>query len=253
MSTDQKSKKQSQEDAEAHGAFSETHWTTVLKARGSSTSAQAALNKLCLKYWRPVYAYARRWNHPHHKAQDLTQGFFGHFLKRFPELELGPAKGKFRSFLLACLVNFLRKDWRRSPNDCPIPPEELDRATEIDANHDVSPEYTFDVVWATTLVQKALDALAVEYRRAGKELLHERLLPFISDRPAEGVYATLAAELQMNEGALRVALHHLRRRFGGLLRVEVAHTVPHVEDTDEELHYLLSLWGAHRAPASQQR
>jgi len=233
--------------------FSETHWTTVLHAQGSSPSAQEALNKLSARYWPPVYAFIRRqWKqHDPHTAEDLTQRFFAEFIRKFPELEIGPAKGKFRTYLLACLSRLLCKDWDRSPtrHEWIIPPEDFDQAAKENdwsASGD-SPERIFDTAWARTLVECALDSLGHEYAQAGKSALHEQLLPLLSGRSADGAYAEMATKLRMSEGALRVASHQFRRRFGELLRAEVAGTVARVEDTDEELRYLLSLWAESRS------
>jgi DNA-directed RNA polymerase specialized sigma24 family protein len=243
-------------DSVQRSDFSQTHWTTVLHAQGASPSAHEALNKLCCKYWPPVYAFIRRkWTqHSPHTAEDLTQGFFAEFIRKFPNLEIGPDQGKFRNYLLACLTRFLCKDWDRSPaaNERIISPDELERTVATDAStpfQDGTPERVFDFVWATTLVQKTLASLRDEYHGAGKGALHARLLPFLAERTTDGAYVGLAAELQMSEGALRVATHQFRRRFGQLLRTEVSQTVPRPEDTDEELRYLLSLWGANGSSA----
>src|ERR1700704_2686503 len=117
-------------DSVQRNDFSQTHWTTVLHAQGASPSAQAALNQLCQRYWPPVYAFIRRkWTqHSPHSAEDLTQGFFAEFIRKFPNLELGPNQGKFRTYRLACLTRFLCKDWERSPSskELAIPPDELE-------------------------------------------------------------------------------------------------------------------------------
>ncbi|HWX21145.1 MAG TPA: sigma factor [Candidatus Binatia bacterium] len=247
-------------DDSAQGAgFSQTHWSTVLAAQGSSPTSTEALNRLCRRYWRPVYAFIRRkWTqHSPHKAEDLTQGFFAEFTRKLPELALSPEKGKFRTYLLACLTRFLCKDWDRSATkELLIPPEELEQAAGVGAwipLGDCTAEYGFDVVWANTLAENALSSLREEYGSAGKAVLYDRLSPWLTGRAAEGVYATLATELQMSEGALRVATHQLRRRFGQLLRAEVANTIARQEDTEEELRYLLSLWGANRATSGEGR
>lgn len=243
---------------ESRANFSQTHWTNLLRAQRGSPAANEALEKLCRKYWEPVYAFIRRkWKHSHHKAEDLTQGFFAQFLSRFPRMDLDPSKGKFRTYLLACLTNFLRKDWQRSKVDeFLIPPEELEQAAATDptlGRESVTAEEAFDLVWVSTLVGKSLAALALEYQSTSKTALHENLVPYLTEKPGEGMYGTLSRELGMTEGALRVALHDLRRRFGELLRNEVAHTVPRLEDTEEELRYLLSLWGSQRVSDSPLR
>src|SRR5262249_2020313 len=151
----------------------------------------------------------------------------------------------FRTYLLACLNRFLCKDWERSPEarELVSPPDEMAEIAGTDVLTGTEPpERSFDLAWANLLVQKALAALRQEFAEAGKAALHDRLLPLLTARSADGAYATLAAEFNMSEGSLRVATHQLRRRFGDLLRNEVGNTVARVEDTDEELRYLLSLW-----------
>ncbi|PWU14029.1 MAG: sigma-70 family RNA polymerase sigma factor [Verrucomicrobia bacterium] len=229
--------------------FTQTHWTTVLHAQGTTVGAGEALNRLCRKYWPPVYAFIRRrWpQHGSHKAEDLTQGFFSEFIRKFPNLDIGPDKGKFRSYLLACLSNYLRKDWERSKPtaDVVVPTDELEAAAATKgwaASLECTPERAFDIVWATTVVEKSLQTLREEYVSSGKGALHDRLLPLLTGRAEAGGYAAMAAELRLSEGALRVASHEFRRRFGQILRAEVADTVARPEDTDEELRYLLSLW-----------
>jgi RNA polymerase sigma-70 factor (ECF subfamily) len=125
-----------------------------------------------------------------------------------------------------------------------IPPEEIAEVVGLEQSvaHD-TPERTFDRAWANLLVEKAMAALRWEYVNAGRTALHDRLFPLLTERSADGVYAAMAAEFQMSEGALRVAMHQFRRRFGELLRAEVADTVSRIEETDDELRYLLSLWG----------
>ena len=233
--------------------FETTLWNVVISARdGASSEAADALERLCRTYWYPLYAYVRQQGYDVPQAEDLTQGFFAEFIRKFPDFDLSPDKGKFRTYLLACLTRFLQKDWQRSPESSErvIPAEELEQATAADwlrQSVDDPPERVFDVVWANTLVQKALDSLREEYSSLRKTALHARLSPLLTGRSADGAYATMAAELQMSEGALRVAAHEFRRRFGQLLRAEVAQTVPRPEDADEELRYLLSLWGANRS------
>jgi DNA-directed RNA polymerase specialized sigma24 family protein len=234
------------EQPEANAAFSKTQWITVLQAQSSSPKSHEALNQLCRRYWPPVYAFIRRkWTqHSPQKAEDLTQQFFVEFMRRFPTLELSASKGKFRTFLLTCLTRFLSKDWERSlsAHEVLIPPEEFAETVVLDElSADTLPERAFDHVWANTLVKRTLTALRQEYVSLGKGTLHERLLPLLTSRPADGAYATIAVELEMSEGALRVASHQFRRRFGELLRAEVANTVTRMEDTEDELQYLLSL------------
>jgi RNA polymerase sigma-70 factor (ECF subfamily) len=237
-----------------NAAFTQTHWTAILQAQGTSPSADEALDKLCRKYWPPVNAFIRRqWRqHSAQKAEDLTQEFFAEFIRKLPAMELSASKGRFRTYVLACLTRFLCKDWERSDSlkEVLVPPHELDlvvAANKPFPSTDCAPERAFDLVWATALVEHALSLLQQEYLEAGKAALLARLLPLLTDRAEDGRYEAIAGELQTSQVALRVATHQLRRRFGELLRAEVAHTVQRLEDTDEELRYLLSLWGVNGA------
>jgi len=241
-----------QDSVEGSSGFTTTQWSVVLDARHTDPQrAQAALEKLCGRYWYPLYAFIRRRGHDPHAAQDLTQSFFAHLLGKDALSGVDPSKGLFRTFLLAVLVNFLNDERdkhqaakRGGKNQIvsfdELTAEELYRHEPIDA---LSPEELFERRWAFALIQQALLRLRREYEAGGKRDLFERLEPCLTGDVPPGFYDEAATRLEMNAGAVRVALHRLRRRLGELLRSEVAHTVARPEDVREEIRRLCAALG----------
>jgi len=210
--------------------------------------ATVALERLCTRYWYPIYAFIRRRGSDHHGAEDLTQAFFTHLFEKETLKKVDRQKGKFRSFLLATATHFLTNDWdkrnthKRGGQHQIISLDGM-AAEERYAQEPVeaqTPEHLFERRWAFTLMNQALFRLKDEYSLAGKAELFARLEPGLTGEVGLGLYVDWAVGLKMTEGAVRVALHRLRRRFGELLRSEIAHTVATPEQVDEELRHLLA-------------
>ena len=230
-------------------AFSTTLWSVVLGAgQDDLTAAAVALERLCRIYWYPIYAFIRRRGSDRPEAEDLTQAFFAHLLEKETLKKADRQKGKFRSFLLASLANFLtnewdkRQTWKRGGRREII---SLDGdATEAlygrEAVEVIAPEKLFDRHWASTLMEQVLNRLKQEYTAGDKADLFLKLEPGLTQEVTPGLYAGWAAALGMSEGAVKVALHRLRRRFGELLRSEIAQTVASPAEVDEEIRYLFT-------------
>lgn len=228
-------------------AFSTTHWSVVLTAgQDNLEGAAVALEQLCRKYWHPIYAFIRRRGSGPHEAEDLTQGFFAHLLEMETLKKADQRKGKFRTFLLAALTKFLSNEWdkrqtlKRGGRSQII---SLDEAQAEELYHlepvePASPEKLFDRRWAATLLDGVLARLREEYRAGGKSELLTQLEPGLTQEAAPGRYADWSRALGMSEGAVRVALHRMRRRFGELLREEIAQTVASPAEVDEEIRHL---------------
>jgi RNA polymerase sigma factor (sigma-70 family) len=230
-------------------AFSTTHWSVVLGAgQNNLAGAAGALERLCRTYWYPIYAFIRRRGSDRHEAEDLTQAFFAHLLEKETLKKADRQKGKFRSFLLASLTNFLTNEWDKRQTLKRGGRREIisldGDATEAlycrEPVESLVPEKLFDRHWALTLVEQVLKRLNREYTAADKADLFTRLESGLTQEVTPGLYAGWAAALTMNEGAVKVALHRLRRRFGELLRSEIAHTVSSPEEVDDELRYLFT-------------
>jgi RNA polymerase sigma factor (sigma-70 family) len=230
------------------GDFAATHWTLVLSAaRGSQTPrAAAAMAELCRSYWYPLYAFIRRQGCEAHAAEDLTQEFFARLLDKHSLADVDPRKGKFRSFLLASLKHFLANEYdrnqaqKRGGGQKIVPLDALDAETRygLEPSHELTPEKLFERGWALAVLQQVLDRLQSEFAADGKARLFEALKCFLTGGEKE-TYAALGAELGMTEGALKVAVHRMRKRYKQLMREEIAHTVTSPEEIEEEILYLL--------------
>jgi len=230
--------------------FRTTHWSVVLTA-GDAASPQSAkaLEKLCRAYLLPLYAYVRRSGRSPEDAQDLTQAFFERFLENKAVSLADRQRGRFRTFLLTSLQNFLSNEWRRSCAEKRgggrplLAWDELSPETNYqpETATELTPDKVFDQRWALTLFQQALARLREEFAAAGKGGQFECLKDYLSAEAGEGAYAEMAARLGMSRSAVAVAVHRLRQRYGQLVRDEIAHTVASPAEVEEELRYLIKL------------
>ena len=237
---------------EGSGHFTRTHWSVVLRAAGGpSTASEQALEQLCRSYWYPLYAFVRRRGHTVDEAQDLTQEFFCRLLeKRFLDA-VDRSKGKFRSYLLGALEHFLANEWRRSQARkrgggrviFSLDDEEAESRYAAEPADGLTPEKMYERRWAMTLLEQALKRLQDECAANGKEQLFEQLKTTFWGERAEAGYAAIAAQLDMTEGALKVAAHRLRQRYGQLLREAIAQTVDDPGKIDEEVRCLFAALG----------
>jgi RNA polymerase sigma-70 factor (ECF subfamily) len=230
-------------------AFTTTQWSEVLEARQSEPQrARAALESLCRRYWYPLYAFIRRRGYGPHDAEDLTQSFFVHILEHDALSKVDRSRGLFRTFLLSSLVNFLSDQRDRAQALKRGGQKEVISLDAMTAEElyqhepagDLSAEKLFERRWATTIINQVLNRLRQEYETADKKELFLQLEGCLTGGIGSGFYDQTAKRLGMNEGAVRVALHRLRRRLGELLRSEIAHTVSGPEQVDEEIRYLFA-------------
>jgi RNA polymerase sigma-70 factor (ECF subfamily) len=236
--------------AERRGAvFVTTQWSVVLDAAGSDATARAALEKLCRTYWYPLYAYVRWRGNSAPDAQDLTQAFFARLLERKWVGEVDRDRGRFRTFLLTAFSRFLADEWdklraQKRGGGVVHVPVQLDSA-ETRYGHEpadkASPEQYYERRWALTLLETVLERLRAEYEREGKGELFAGLNSCLVGGQDSQPYAQLAAQLGMNEGAVKVAVHRLRKRYRQLLRAEISQTLAETENVDEELHHLFAV------------
>ena len=224
----------------------------MLAAGHSSVpGAQEALEKLCGTYWFPLYAFARRQGNSPEDAQDLTQDFFSRLLEKNYLAKADPDRGKFRTFLLKSLKNFLVNEWKRAGRlkrgggleFLSIDADAAEDRYAAEASDESNPDAEFERRWAVTLIEQVLSALRQEFGAADKARLFEELKGFIWGNQITASYAEIALQVNLSEGSVKVAVHRLRQRFRELLRAEVAHTVARPEDIDVELRYLISVAG----------
>lgn len=232
--------------------FATTHWTVVLTAqRQDSSRAFDALSQLCQTYWYPLYAYVRRRGYDAHEAQDLTQEFFARLLEKDSLGSVAREKGKFRSFLLASMNHFLAKEWNRAHRQkrgggCVIVSLNDDSAENRyrqEPATDLAADKLFERRWAMTLLEGAMTRLRQEFHSAGKASLFDELKVFLSGGRTDEGYAGVAARVKLTEGAVKVAVHRLRKRYGEILREEIVQTVSSPEEVEEEIRYLFQVLG----------
>ena len=233
-----------------HGSsgFNTTHWSVVLLAgQGDSPQAISALEQLCRAYWYPLYAYARRQGHNPPDGQDLTQQFFALFLQKNCFGMADPDRGRFRNFLLSSFKHFLANEYRRSQTakrggQCTFLSWDDAAAEERylgDQEEGGSPDKLFEQTWALTVLDKVMIDLQAEYTRGGKARVFNALQVFLTGDEAEETYEQIGQGLEMGESAIKMAVLRLRRRYGEMLRNEIAHTVADPNLVEDELKQLL--------------
>jgi RNA polymerase sigma-70 factor (ECF subfamily) len=228
--------------------FVTTRWSVVLAAKDrSSRDSAAALETLCRTYWYPLYAYVRRSGRSPHDAQDLTQSFFTQLLAQDWLRVVLPEKGRFRTFLLVAMKRFLANEWHREMRQkrgAGQQPLSLDTAA---AEHrfalepPLAPDELYDRRWAMTLLAESLERLQEEFNRAGKEHEFNLLKEWLRADRGEIPYAQIAGDLGTTEGAARVLVHRLRKRFRELFRETISHTVEADANVEEEMRHLVSV------------
>lgn len=211
-----------------------------------TTHARAALEKLCQTYWYPLYAHVRRRGYAPEDAKDLTQAFFLRLLERQSLANADPNLGRFRSFILGALNYFLISEWKKAQAERRgggRPTFSLDwaaaeRRFDLEPADPATPDKAFDKQWATALLDEVLKQLENEYLREGRPELFQALKRTLTGSRESQPYVHLAGQLGMNEGAVRVAVHRLRKRYRALLQAEIANTVASPEEAGEEMAYL---------------
>lgn len=231
----------------AQDIFATTRWTVVLAAgAGGAPGADRALEELCRTYWFPLYAYVRRRGHAKEDAEDLTQQFFARFLEKNYLRDLDASRGRFRAFLLASLKHFLSNEWDKSRTQkrgaraphFPLDWQTADSQFQLSSAAEPSPDVAFDREWAIALLAKVIDRLSAESAASGNSAQFERLKIFLTAGKGEKPHAEAARSLGMDETAVRVAVHRLRKRYRQLLRDEIAHTLADPAMVDDEMQAL---------------
>jgi RNA polymerase sigma-70 factor (ECF subfamily) len=227
--------------------FATTRWSLIAAVRESSVESRDALASLCETYWYPLYAYVRRKGHQAAEAQDLTQSFFAELLEKERFQLADRERGRFRSFLLASLNNFIANQWRRDNAE-----KRGGRSTLLsidvgtgearylhEPSHEITAERIFERRWAMTLLEQTVSRLSDEYTRSDKSDLFEALKGHLGQGTTTP-YREVAERLGMSETAVKVAAHRMRKRCGQILREEISHTVNDPGAVDAELQQLFA-------------
>jgi len=232
------------------GLFVTTHWSVVLAAKDkASPDCAQALETLCQTYWYPLYAFIRGSGYSPPDAQDLTQGFFARLLAKDYLRLVEPEKGRFRAFLKMALKRFLAREWERGQAEkrgggracLSFDTALAEQRFQAEAADSLEPDQIYDRRWALTLLGEATARLEREYTAARKAGELQHLKPYLTAERGGIPYTELALALQTSEGAARVAVHRLRKRFRELFREVIAETVSGAEEAEEELRHVIGV------------
>ena len=227
-------------------AFQNTLWSQVFAAgKLNSPDSKQALEELCRLYWFPIYAFLRRWGRDREEARDLTQGFFEYLLERNAIANANPKRGRFRSFLLGTLKNYVsnEQNWANAIKRggqhklVSIDEETAEGLYKHEPVTHATPDSIFERRWAMAVIEEAMNRLRSEYSHAGMEALFVSLQPWMTG-DCESGFAALGAALGKSEGNARVLVHRLRERFRKLIRAVIADTVTDADEVETEFAHL---------------
>ena len=236
-------------DSQPPASFATTHWSLVLAAgQRALPEGEKALASLCQAYWPAVYVFVRRQVADLHDAQDLTQAFFTQLLEKNLVAVAQPERGRFRSFLLAAVQNFLHNErdkqraLKRGGGKPVLALDFLqgDSRYSFEPADTLTPERLYERQWALALLAQVMVRLREEYAKAEKEAIFDLLKGFLSGAGADTSLADIARQLGISANAAKVAAHRLRKRYRDLLRAEVAHTLADPQEIDQEIRALFA-------------
>jgi RNA polymerase sigma factor (sigma-70 family) len=230
------------------GSFNTTHWTIVLACADETDSARAreALASLFQTYWYPLYAYVRRRGYSQHDAEDVVQAFCLHLHEKHALAKADRERGKFRTFLLSSLQNFLANERERANAQkrgggremIRLDAEEADARYRLEPAHSMTPEVLFEKRWAHALLEQTVSDLRADFVTRGKERLFDGLSSFLTADLRETSYQTAAAQLGLPLSAIKTTIHRLRRDYREKLREQIGRTVSRPDEVEDELLHL---------------
>lgn len=228
--------------------FVTTHWSVVLAAQDKlSPDSSAALDELCRCYWYPLYAYIRGCGNAPEDAQDLTQEFFARLLAKDWLRVVSPERGRFRTFLLVAAKRFLANEFHRATRQkrgagiSAIPIDAVTAEHRFAAEPPLTPDELYERRWAMTLLEQTMEQISAEFGQANKAHDFAVMKEWLAAAQGEIPYAVVARQLKTTEGAARVAVHRLRKRFRELFREKIAQTVAGPEEVETELRHVASV------------
>lgn len=228
--------------------FLTTQWTRILASDGSSTdSVSSGLTRLCETYHQPVYAFIRHRCHDPEKARDLCQGFFEMLIETGFYKKAEREKGRFRTYLLAAVKNYLNEDYRKSQRlkrggdkiHLSLDLDEAELGFRGELSSESKNEAAFDHDWAVTVFDQVWLQLRSEYESAGHLDRYTAIHPILVDPSIRTSYADLGSQLGLSENGIKTVVHRMKARFRALFRDHVGRLVEHPGDIDEEISYLI--------------
>ena len=229
--------------------FPSTHWSQIAEAGDlAAPGARDSLAELCQVYWYPLYLFIRRRGFPADESGDLVQEYFARLVSGRVLRSADRSKGRFRTFLIADCKRFLSHERARNRAQkrggelqiVSIDTRKADGRYLEEPGHDLTPERLYQRAWALTLLETVLSRLRCEYELAGNGAVFQRLKEVLAGGPDSIPYASIASDLGTTEGAIQVAVHRLRKRYGFLLREQIQATVAEPAEVDDEIRELFA-------------
>jgi len=230
--------------------FATTHWSVVLAAgEESSPQTEAALTRLCQTYWLPIYAFVRKRGHSPEQAEDLVQEFFGNFLEKNYVAKATRERGRFRSFLMTSVENFLhnvhaRNQTRKRGGGVPLlslDNQDAEAGYLSETTDESDPAKAFEQRWASTVLQTVLQRLRNEFVQRSQSELFDALAAHLWGESGSIPYAQVAERFKFTIANVKTTAFRLRQRYRELLREEIAQTVDQPGEIDEEIRYLMKV------------
>ena len=241
----------SQQSSPDNSAFFTTRWTMVMQARGDAPEARAALSDLCGAYWIPVYRFLRREGRDEDQSRELAQAFFARLLAGGGIEKADPEKGRFRSYLLGALKHFIAEQRRNEGREkrgggavvesIEAGGSETSPGLQIHDRSATVPDSYFDREWALAVMDRGLLTVQAAYQESGKGAQFEILKAWLIGDTESLSQTDAAKNLGMTSGAIKVAIHRLRKAFGDAIRAEIAQTVAEPGEEAAELRYLIEV------------
>jgi len=236
-------------DGAKRGQFPLTRWSVVVQAQADDAGAEKALSELCETYWFPLYVYARRVGNSPADAEDLTQAFFAKLIEKGYIGQVDRERGKLRTFLLTSMKNFLSDEWdktqalKRGGGHSFIAIDQVDAEQRyaLEPRDEESPDRMFEKRWALTLLENIVNELREEFEASGKGEIFAALQSFLAWNSADESYKEAAEKVGISENAARVTVFRMRKRFGELMRRNIADTVATEAEVETELNYLMEV------------
>ncbi|MFP6584257.1 MAG: sigma factor [Candidatus Hydrogenedentota bacterium] len=230
--------------------FNTTRWSIIVASHDSDLGiSQKALGELCQLYWLPLYSFVRSRVHGREVAEDLTQSFFVHFLESNGFEKADRKKGNFRTFMLSCIKNFMVDEWKKGQAQkrgggqvrLSLDFDRAERLLTHAADGQRGAEHAYDYHWAKTIMARALNRVREAYTVHGKEDIFDSLKVYLEESEPPCPYSEMAVRIDMKEGAVKVAVHRLRKRYRNALLQEISDTMPLDGDVESEVAYLISI------------
>ncbi|MFC1792688.1 RNA polymerase sigma factor [Planctomycetota bacterium] len=233
------------------GAFLTTHWSLIEDVKQQPNHDRALIGLLLQRYWKPVYCYLRRKDYDNEKAKDLTQSFFHEIvlnLNLFGRAD--QSKGRFRSFLLFALNQYLMNEKRRETAQKKIPKHKIVSLDAIEPPVlpqtviESNPEDSYNYAWVSALLDQVLSNVKHACCKQGMKthwsIFSERVIqPMLNNTTPPSLPDICEKYGIESEKKASNMIVTVKRRFQGALKQYIRSTVSSESYMADELKEIL--------------